>query len=163
VQKLAILLAALAMAPALAHAFEFPGKKRLGREAYSAVQGVYYPGFTLLGAAEPGGAIGAWISALETPQGTGAFRLTVLAVMGLVGMQAIYWTLVHATNKYWLQSAGVALGNAGSGFFGVDPAGATGARDPSRIRDRWEYSHIARTVLAFASFSSLVAAALVRG
>jgi hypothetical protein len=41
------------MALSLAHALELPGKRRLTREQYLAVQRIYYPGFTSGGAAEP--------------------------------------------------------------------------------------------------------------
>jgi hypothetical protein len=40
---------AVAMALSLAHALEFPGKLRLGKDAYLAVQQIYYPGFTFGG------------------------------------------------------------------------------------------------------------------
>ena len=40
---LAVLLAASAMALPYAHALELPGKRRLGKERYFAVQAIYYP------------------------------------------------------------------------------------------------------------------------
>jgi hypothetical protein len=40
------------MALSLAHALEVPGKLRLNKEQYLAVQTIYYPGFTLGGIAE---------------------------------------------------------------------------------------------------------------
>jgi hypothetical protein len=43
-QVITLMLVALAMAPAVAHALEFPGKKRLSKDAYLTVQGIYYPG-----------------------------------------------------------------------------------------------------------------------
>ena len=43
-QILAVFLVALAMALALAHALEMPGKLRLDKEIYKAVQTIYYPG-----------------------------------------------------------------------------------------------------------------------
>jgi hypothetical protein len=49
IEIISILLVALAMAPALAHLLEFPGKKRLTKEAYLTVQPIYYPGFTIAG------------------------------------------------------------------------------------------------------------------
>src|SRR5258707_14819483 len=45
VEIVSILLVALAMAPALAHLLEFPGKSRLTKDAYLTVQPIYYPGF----------------------------------------------------------------------------------------------------------------------
>ena len=160
-QTLTILIVAIAMVPAVAHAFEFPGKKRLNRDSYVMVQGIYYPGFTLLGISEPGASIAALILLLFTPRGTPAFWLTLVAIAALLGMQIVYWTLVHPTNRYWLQSGGVALGNAGSGFFAADPTGGSSSLasrevDWTKFRDRWEYSHIARAGLSFLAFFLLV-------
>jgi hypothetical protein len=50
---LAVVLVATAMALALAHALELPGKMRLSKEQYLAIQQIYYPGFTIGGVAEP--------------------------------------------------------------------------------------------------------------
>jgi hypothetical protein len=47
----------VAVAPALAHALEFPGKMRLSQNAYATVQPFYYPGFTFAGIAEVAGMI----------------------------------------------------------------------------------------------------------
>jgi hypothetical protein len=52
-QVATVVLAALAMVPAVAHALELPGKMRLSKDAYFAVQRIYYPGFTIAGIAEP--------------------------------------------------------------------------------------------------------------
>ena len=54
-QVVAVLLVAAAMAPALAHALELPGKMRLTKDEYFAVQAIYYPGFTIAGLSEPAG------------------------------------------------------------------------------------------------------------
>src|SRR5262249_59796352 len=43
----AIVLSAVGMGLSLAHALELPGKRRLSRDAYFAVQTIYYPGFTI--------------------------------------------------------------------------------------------------------------------
>jgi hypothetical protein len=50
---LALLLVAIAFGLSLAHALELPGKLRLEESAYRTVQQIYYPGFTVGGAAEP--------------------------------------------------------------------------------------------------------------
>ncbi len=50
---ISILLVAVAMGLALAHALEFPGKLRLDEQTYLAVQTIYYPGFTIAGISEP--------------------------------------------------------------------------------------------------------------
>jgi hypothetical protein len=48
-----LLLVVATMIPSVAHALELPGKLRLTHEQYLAVQPIYYPGFTIIGAAEP--------------------------------------------------------------------------------------------------------------
>jgi hypothetical protein len=45
-QCLTVILVAVAIALALAHTLELPGKMRLDKETYYAVQAIYYPGFT---------------------------------------------------------------------------------------------------------------------
>src|SRR5262245_13404198 len=56
-QVLAVLLVAVATCLALAHALELPGKLRLSKDTYLAIQPIYYPGFTIGGASEPLGMI----------------------------------------------------------------------------------------------------------
>jgi hypothetical protein len=163
-QILSVVFIGLALAPAIAHAFEYPGKKRLGKEGYIAVQGIYYPGFTLLGMSEPAGLIAVVVLLLFTPAETAPFWLTLIALIGLLGMQVVYWAYTHPTNKFWLQMAGAAPGNLGSGFFAFDPARQRTtwmSEDWRRLRDRWEYSHIARAGLAFVSFFSLIIAIVI--
>jgi hypothetical protein len=87
-QVLTVLLVAVAMALALAHALELPGKMRLSKEAYYAMQPIYYPGFTIGGFAEPAGLILTIILLFLTPLGTADFWLTLAALVGLIGMQA---------------------------------------------------------------------------
>jgi hypothetical protein len=48
-----VLLVAVAMDMVLAHALELPGKLRLPKDQYLAVQAIYYPGFRFGGVAEP--------------------------------------------------------------------------------------------------------------
>src|SRR6202007_2849531 len=70
VEIVSILLVALAMAPALAHLLEFPGKS-LTKDAYLAVQPIYYPGFTIAGGiGEVGGLISVVALRLLTTPGT---------------------------------------------------------------------------------------------
>jgi hypothetical protein len=55
---------------ALAHALELPGKMRLTKEAYYAMQPIYYPGFTIGGISEPGSVILTIALLFLTPLGT---------------------------------------------------------------------------------------------
>jgi hypothetical protein len=160
-QVLTVLLVAVAMALALAHALELPGKMRLSKDAYYAMQPIYYPGFTIGGLAEPAGLILTIILLFFTPLGTADFWLTLAALLGLIGMQATYWLLTHPVNKFWLE--GQKLSGLGSGFFSFganrsQPRNKPGSADWTDLRDRWEYSHVARAGLAFASLTALVIA-----
>jgi len=155
-QILTTVLVAVAMAPALAHAMEYPGKMRLSRDAYLTVQPIYYPGFTVAGgAAETGGLIASIVLLIFTPRGTVGFWLTGAAVLGMVGMQIVFWIYTQPANRFWLQS--VKAGKLGTGFFALGP-GQSDAADWRQLRDRWEYSHIVRAGLVFLSFLFLLLA-----
>jgi hypothetical protein len=154
-------LVAVAMALALAHALELPAKIRLSKDAYYAMQPIYYPSFTIGGFAEPSGLILTIILLFLTPFGTADFWLTLAALLGLIGMQAAYWLFTHPVNKFWLQDQ--KLSGLGVGFFSF---GANRSRlknqndypDWTALRDRWEYSHVARAGLALTSLTALVIA-----
>ncbi len=115
-QVLTVVLVAVTMVPALAHALELPGKMRLTKDVYFAVQRIYYPGFTIAGIGEPASFISTIVLLFLTPRGTVAFWLTLVALIGLIGMQVVYWVFIHAVNKVWVQ--GETLSSFGSGFLG---------------------------------------------
>jgi hypothetical protein len=159
-QVLTVLLVALAAALAIAHALELPGKLRLDRDAYFAVQRIYYPGFTIGGGiGDAGGLIATLVLVLLTPAGTPAFWLALVALLGLVAMNAVYWLFTHPVNRYWLTDE--ALGSLGSGFFAFDPGKRPRPEGEPRpdwraFRDRWEYSHLARAAFAVVSLTALI-------
>jgi hypothetical protein len=161
-QMLSLIFVALAMVPALAHGLELPGKLRLTKDAYLAVQPIYFPGFTIAGISEPLALISTIVLAVLTPRGTPDFWLTLVALLGLIGMQAVYWFVTHPVNNFWLK--GEKLSGLGSGFFslgaqsGRDRGSETRAVDWTALRNRWEYSHVARAGFAGLSFVALVVA-----
>lgn len=157
-QILTLLLVVLAMSPALAHALELPGKMRLSREAYTTMQPVYYPGFTVAGGiGEVGGMVFTTILVFATPYGTADFWLTLTALLGLVGMHAAYWVLTHPVNKFWLEDE--KLSGFGSGFFSFASERESGDQnDWSSLRNRWEYSHVVRAILSAMSVVALAIA-----
>ncbi len=161
-QVLTVSLVAIAMALALAHALELPGKLRLAKEQYLAVQPIYYPGFTIGGAAEPLGLLMTLALLSWMPRGGVAFWLTAGAFACLLAMHAAYWLLTHPVNNFWLKD--VKLKGAGAGFFSFDPLKRSSdhARaDWTRYRDRWEYSHVVRAAFGLISLILLVAAVAV--
>jgi hypothetical protein len=155
-QGLAVMLVALEWAMATAHALELPGKLRLDRDAYFAAQGIYYPGFTIAGGiAGPGGILALLILLFVTPTARSGTWLLVLALLGMIAVQAVYWIRIHGVNKYWMK--GRPIGAAGEGFFKAGPTEETPAASWTELRDRWEKAHAARAALATVSLVSLVA------
>ena len=108
----------IAIALSLAHALEFPGKRRLTKGAYYSVKPVYYPGFTIGGGiGEFGGLLLLIVLLLLTPRGGTIFWLTFIALVGLIGMQMVYWVFTHPVNKFWLKDQ--QLDRAGTGVFSL--------------------------------------------
>ena len=151
-QAASLILVVLAMVPAVAHALELPGKMRLAKDAYFAVQPIYYPGFTIAGISEPIAIVATAGLLVLTPRASTAFWLTLVALLGLIGMHAVYWLFTHPVNSFWLR--GEKLSGAGAGFFSL--GSSSDAADWRRLRDRWEYSHVARAALGFVSLVALV-------
>src|SRR5258706_15986293 len=96
-----VLLVAVAMALSLAHALELRAKYRLDRDAYLAIQSVYYPGFTIGGASEPLGILAALALLIATPSDDPPFWLTFVALLALIAMHLIFWLVTQRVNKFW--------------------------------------------------------------
>ena len=149
-------LTAIAMSLALAHALEFPGKLRLDEQTYTVVQAIYYPGFTVGGIAEPAAAIATLIFLLIMRDRSTQFWWLLIAFISLTAMHAVFWAVTQPTNRYWLKDQ--KLSRAGAKFFDtgrVDASGRTGELDWRCLRNRWEYSHIARAILAGIAFIAI--------
>jgi hypothetical protein len=161
-QVLTVLLVSISMALSLAHALELPGKLRLPREAYMAVQPMYYPGFTIGGlVGEFGGMVSTLALLAATPPSSDGFWLILAAFIALLAAHAVYWVLTHPVNRFWVR--GERMTRAGAGFFAFDPMGQSRTAGHPRInwtalRDRWEYSHVARAALALAALILLAIA-----
>lgn len=159
-QVITVFLAAVTMSLALAHALEFPGKLRLDKQTYLRVQTIYYPGFTVGGAGEPLAAI-ATLILLIFMRATTAFWWILAALIALIAMHSVFWLVTQPTNRYWLRNQ--QLSKAGEKFFAAGQTkqeAVEEAPDWRRVRDQWEYSHIARAVLsAFALVALLIAVA----
>lgn len=156
-QVVTLMLVALAMAPAVAHALEFPGKMRLSKDAYFTVQRICYPGFTIAGLVEGISMIAALALVIVTPRESTAFVLSLTALILLLAMHAVYWIVTAPVNKVWLKEE--QLSKAGSAFFRLN-AGSEQLQTTewTALRDRWERSHIARAALVTVALALLVCA-----
>src|SRR6266480_3178177 len=73
-QVITVFLVAIAMSQALAHALELPGKLRLDKATYIAVQAIYYPGFTFGGLGEGLGTLATLVLMIIMPNNRPAFE-----------------------------------------------------------------------------------------
>lgn len=160
-QVVTVFLVAVAMSLSLAHALELPGKMRLEKETYIAVQTIYYPGFTFGGLGEGLGMLATFALLLITPSDRPAFWWILTALVALVAMHVVYWVITHPVNKFWLKD--MRLKGAGQGFFSLDPMKQGASSDDSsegwrKLRDRWEYSHVLRAALSVIALIALIIA-----
>src|SRR5690348_2549011 len=104
-EVIATIAVAIVMGLSLAHVLELPGKLRLTREQYLAVQTIYYPGFTIGGAAEPLAILLLLaLVVLTSPERTLRFVLLVTALLAIIIVQLVFWTLTQPVNRYWLET-----------------------------------------------------------
>src|SRR3546814_5912258 len=96
---------------------EAPGKRRLDRDAYFAVQRIYYPGFTIGGICEPAAIVALAALLLMTGTDTPAFTGILVTLVAAITGQAVYWLVTHPVNKRWIAER--PLGEAGGKFFGT--------------------------------------------
>lgn len=143
-----VLLSAVTMALSLAHALEYPGKMRLSRAHYLAVQPIYYPGFTIAGAAEPLSILALAALLATTGYATCMFWLTAGALAAAMATHLLYWLLTAPVNKVWLNDE--TLSTSAERFFGTGKHDAPPA-DWTVLRDRWEWSHNWRALTAGAA------------
>jgi hypothetical protein len=148
-QVVTVLLVALAMALSVAHALEYPGKLRLSRENYIMTQTIYYPGFTIGGVGEALSLVASLALIFMMPRGSASFWWSLAAFLALALMHAVFWFVTQPVNRYWAANLNLTSGAARQ-FFGVDQKQVDPVPEVEwqRLRDKWEYSHIARAVFA---------------
>ncbi|HWR16882.1 MAG TPA: hypothetical protein VN577_18790 [Terriglobales bacterium] len=158
-----IVLISVAMGLALAHALEFPGKLRLDEPTYLAVQTIYYPGFTVGGVSEPLSIIAVLVLLIIGPKDCVQFWLVLTSFAGMVATQMVFWVVTQPTNRFWLKHG--QLSGRGARFFGVQqtqqPSFITEKADWRELRNKWEYSHMARAVLSAIALVALVISVVV--
>lgn len=73
----------------------------------------------------------------------------------LIAVNGIYWAFTHPVNRFWLKD--VKLSGAATSFFSSF-ARKGGEENWKRLRNIWEYSHVARAVFATLGFISITIA-----
>jgi hypothetical protein len=155
-EVLAGLLTAIALSFALAHAAELPGKMRLDKERYFTVQTIYYPGFTIGGIFEVASIVVVLLLLLVMPYGSPEFWLVAAAFLALCAMQAIFWLMTQPVNRFWLRDTD--LSGSAERFFRTGAAAIDPSSDWTVFRDRWERSHVMRSIAAMLGMILLLTA-----
>ena len=137
---IALLLTALALAPALAHLLELPNKLGLSSDDYLTVQQIYR-GWALLGFVVVGALLSNLILAIRLRKKSKAFVLTLTAFLCIVGTQVVFWTFTYPAN-------------AATDNWTMLPVAW------QQLRTQWEYSHAGSAVLNLAAFVTLTLSVL---
>lgn len=138
----ALLFAALALGPALAHLLELPNKVDLPREDYLIVQQIYR-GWALLGIVVLGALLSTLTYAIAARRRRSEFLPALVAFLCIVGTQVVFWTFTYPANQ----------------------ATANWTILPDSwpaLRTQWEYSHAASAALNLMAFIALAVAVLAR-
>ncbi|RBP12895.1 uncharacterized protein DUF1772 [Roseiarcus fermentans] len=144
----ALVLASVTIVSPLAGAFEVPGDASFSADRYVAIGGLYYPGFTIAGVAEPLAILALGVLLASVARETWPFWLIALALAAEALSHLLYWVLIAPVNGLLL--AGDAR-----------PAPAEADRNERiALRERWELSHVCRALASTLAFVLLVAATL---
>ena len=144
---------AVAMALALAHALEYPGKMQLDRATYTAIQRIYHPAFSIGGGIGEGlGVILTFALLIVTPGDSEQFNWIAAAFASVLAMQVVYWAVARPVSNFWARPT--RLGSATRRFFGLSAATQTQVEKEYEkhwpaLQQWWEISHIARAALGF--------------
>ena len=153
---------AVAMALSLAHALEYPGKMRLDRSTYTAIQPIYFPAFAIgVGIGEGLGLILTFALLIKTPAGTEQFNWTAAGFASLLAMQVVYWTVTYPVKNFWLERP--RFDRTVRRFFGLSETTQTVARKEREklwpaLQQRWEISQIARAFFGFVGVVTIAVA-----
>jgi hypothetical protein len=139
---LALLFAALALAPALAHLLELPNKIGLSRDEYFTVQQIY-SGWALLGIVVFGALFSTLALAILVRKRRREFVPALIAFLCIAATQALFWTFTFPANE---QTAN----------WTVLP------ENWAALRVQWEYSHAAAALLNLIAFIAVILSVLAR-
>lgn len=142
-----LMLAALGMTMGAAHVLELPPKMQYDGEMYAAVTSTLYRFYGIVGGAIQVAASLAAIALTFAVRARPAFRLTLYGTLCLVLSLGLWFTLVQPVNAEWFQ------------VWQTTPELAPEAY--LRLRERWEYGHVAAFVAWFGGVSLLVRSVLV--
>ena len=140
VRFLALLLVALALAPALAHLMELPNKIRLPGEQYLTVQ-QWYRGWNRLGIIVIAALVSTLALTLMVRGRDGEFAWALAACVFIALTQVVFWAFTFPVNRK-------------TSNWTLMP------QNWDALRHRWEYSHAASAALTLLALVCLIASVL---
>jgi hypothetical protein len=143
---LTLLLAALGLTMGAAHVLELPPKMGYDAQLYTAVTSTLYRLFGLVGSIFQVGSILTAVVLAWLVRGRRSFRLTVAGALALVVSLGLWAAIVQPVNAEW------------GHILRADPGAAPAAY--LRLRDRWEYGHVAAVAAWLIGFGCLVLSVL---
>jgi hypothetical protein len=142
-----LILVALGLTLGAAHVLELPPKMQYDAEMYAAVTSTLYRLFGTVGAFIQVGSILVAVVLVFLVRRRPGFRLTLFGTLGLVLSLVLWFTLVAPVNAEWLRTMTSAPESVPQAYL--------------RLRDRWEYGHVAAFAAWFTGFCLLVLSVLV--
>jgi hypothetical protein len=142
----ALMLAALGMTMGAAHVLELAPKMAYDAASYAAVTSTLYRYFGLVGSVIQILAILSAVVVTVLARGRPGFRLAAAGTIGLLGSLALWFALVQPVNLEW------------ASVIRTSPEAVPEAY--ARLRERWEYGHVAAFVCWAAGFAALLASVL---
>jgi hypothetical protein len=139
---LSLVFTGLAMVPSVAHLAELPNKIDLSREDYLTVQQTYR-NWALWGIVVVLALLTTAALTIAVRRQVRAFVLALIAFLGVVGTQVVFWTFTYPANQ--------ATNN-----WTVLPD------NWQALHNQWEYSHAASAVLNLIAFLAVAAGAASR-
>jgi len=127
IRFITILLAALTMAPLMAHLLELPNKMKLSRDAYLIVQGIYR-GWNLLGVLEVATVVFSTILLVLTIKNKKPMRFVMFAFICFDLALIIFFSFTLPANQ-------------------ITDNWTMLPDNWEQLRNRWEYSHATRAIL----------------
>src|SRR6266850_3277449 len=160
-QIVSIFLVSIAMSLSWRMRWSFPASSGWTRKPNVPCRRSTIPVFTFGGFSEGLGIVALLAVLLMTPTESAAFPWTLIGFIAFVAMHSAYWIITHPVNKFWLKDQD--LKGFSAGFFRFDPLKRHGQKHDAEetwksLRDRWEYSHVLRAVLAALALVALAVA-----
>ena len=141
-----LMLAAMGMSMGAAHVLELPAKMRYDAQMYVAINRTLYPFFAIVGGTVQVVAILAALWLVVRLRAERIFSTTLLGWLCLLGSLVLWFVLVQPVNTEWSHLSQSA------------PEAMTAAY--ARLRNRWEFGHVAAFAVWLLGVGTLVYAAV---